>query len=442
MKALLIQGSISKWIWTLAWPMLIGFLSLASVPLIDVILLSKLGIHHQAMISLILPMTLVAIGLPAGLNIALSSQLARYIGEGKQQKIGPVFTFACMSMVLLSVLVALFVTFSGNFIYELLGAQTEESFALLTDYFVPWIWGWCLVALVVSINAIFRCQGLTRPVSAIMIFNAAIHIIADLILIDGMGDFKGWGMSGAGWAEVITGWLTLLFSFYYQKRLNTLQYWQLKKAPLRDLLLLLQQMLASTFAYILPVASQILLQRALVSASLEALSVYGAMARIETVGTMTIMSISSALPALVAQNKGAGFVDRCRQAFLKGIMYGTFFGVAYVIFIYLTKDFSCQIFHIQGGQKALFENMLQFFFPAWLLWGITLVPLGGFYGLGRSQWVLLIGFVRLVFLFVFLQLGTFGPLTIIGAQTLLQGLHALLVFYGLWKLWHNELHLH
>lgn len=427
MKALLIQGNLSRWLWTLSWPMLIGFISLSSVPLVDVILVSKLGELPRAMISLILPLTLVAMGLPIGLNVALSTLLARHIGEGQTHKIGPLFTFAVSSVFLLACGSATLVSLFYTEIFHLLGVYQEEGIQLLKEYFIPWIWGWCPLTVVVSINAIFRAQGLPRPISAIMFFAALIHIVADLVLIEGWGFIPALGISGAGWAEVITGLGALIYSFFWQKKLGVLKYWKWKRPDIADIKILSSQALAASFAYVLPVAAQIMVQRALVQVDITALSIYGAVARLEVIGTMPVMSISSALTPLIAQNRGAGALSRCKKAVRVALFYGCLLSLIYVSLLHLFTPYAASLFHIQGSEQLLFQSMLTVLTPAWLLWGLCFVPLGCFYGSERSGYVVQTALVRLTSLFVFLQFAENKDLEIIRMMTFTQVVYALAV---------------
>jgi Na+-driven multidrug efflux pump len=434
MKAVLVEGNLNKWIWTLSWPMLIGFISLSSVPLVDVMLVSELGSLHRAMISLILPLTLIAMGLPVGLNIALSSLLAGYIGKQQSQKIGPLFTFGVTCAFFMALLIAVFVTCFDEAIYRFLGVVDQEGLDLLSSYFIPWIWGWCPLVAVVSINSIFRAQGLARPISSIMFFAAIFHILADLFFIRGWGTFGRLGMAGAGWAEVVTGIGTIIYSFFWQKRLSMLKYWKWQKPENSEIYRLFKQALGASFAYILPVTAQMLTQHYLVRIDITALSVYGAITRLEVVGTMPVMAVSSALTPIIAQNRGAKRFERCWKAILRGILYAGFLGVFYVLLLHCFQDYAAYIFNIQAHEKQLFKSMLNILLPSWLLWAVALVPLGSFYGFERSIWVLKVGFVRLFILFFLLQTSALESLEIVQKVNLSQLVYTCAVAIGVYKI--------
>ncbi|NMU06915.1 MATE family efflux transporter, partial [Vibrio parahaemolyticus] len=79
------QPTLAKQLFTMAWPMLFGVLSLMSFQLVDSAFIGQLGVLPLAAQGFTLPLQMVIIGIQVGLGIATTAVISKALGANESR---------------------------------------------------------------------------------------------------------------------------------------------------------------------------------------------------------------------------------------------------------------------------------------------------------------------------------------------------------------------
>lgn len=195
-------------------PIMLGTFVEFLVVLADSSFLSRVGtnaFNASVLASFIyIALFMFGVGFSSGIQILI----ARRQGEGRFKLAGIVFYHACISMLLLSVVMFLLVRF--GFI-NILNFTLSDSllYESIREFLLIRIWGYPLAFLTLTFTAFYTGIARTRVLTAVMIILASTNIVLDYLLIFGKGIFPELGLTGAAIASVSAEGLAMLFIVLY-----------------------------------------------------------------------------------------------------------------------------------------------------------------------------------------------------------------------------------
>jgi len=209
----LTSGNISKNIWLLAWPMMMGNILQTAFNVVDMIFVGKLGAEAIAAVSLSGMILMLIITLIIGIGIGTTALVARFIGAKEYSKANEVALQSILFGGISSLILAVIGFYYSEPLLELFGAEALVI-KLGTDYLSIMFLGSFTMFLLFLGAAILRGAGDAMTPMLILMLSAFINIVADPLLIFGLGPFPRLEIKGAAIATVIArgiGMLIILF---------------------------------------------------------------------------------------------------------------------------------------------------------------------------------------------------------------------------------------
>ncbi|MFM7469617.1 MAG: MATE family efflux transporter [Vampirovibrionales bacterium] len=192
-------GSV-KYLATQALPTIGVLLLQTGLSMLEMIYISKLGTFPVAGASVVMPLlllmtTLSAAGIGGGVNASVAQSVAHKDTHTAQRIL---WHSTLLAIAIGGLLMFLGWTLSPR-VYDLLGAK-GQTLTYATQYTQGIVWGlipmWCFNLLAAGL----RGAGEASLPAKVMVISALWLLIANPILMFGMGDFQGYGIQGAGLA--------------------------------------------------------------------------------------------------------------------------------------------------------------------------------------------------------------------------------------------------
>ena len=220
-SAALIDGPVGPKLFNMAWPMLIGFLSMTLYNFADRYFVGKLGTEALAAMQYITPVVMVIFSITFGLSTGVSAVVSRAIGSGDMRRVREL---TCHSLILAVSVVIIFVLLglaTMDDVFRALGAS-EDVLPLVKQYMRVWYVGMIFLVVPILGNSIIRATGNTTMPAIIMLVGTGLNVILDPLLIFGLWGLPEMGIVGAALATVIGRAVTLVMSLLvlrYRERL-------------------------------------------------------------------------------------------------------------------------------------------------------------------------------------------------------------------------------
>lgn len=310
------QGSIPRHIILFSLPLFAGNLLQMLYNVVDSVWVGQvIGKHALGAVSVSQPLIFALISLVVGLTMATTTLVGQYRGAGQdelvQRTIGT-------SLTLLAFLGALVGVLGVVFRYPLLRLidTPEEIIHDAAAYLAIFMGGILALFLYNTLGAILRGLGdATTPLVALAIATV-LNIVLDGVFILGLGPVPPLGVPGVATATVISQGISAVW----------LVRWILKKTDLirlsRDYWRVDWRLAGRIFRIGLPAG----LQQAVVSFGMvtvtalinsfgpDVVAAFGAAQRLDQAAFLPSMSMGLAVTSVVAQNLGAGKLDRVSAA--------------------------------------------------------------------------------------------------------------------------------
>lgn len=302
--------------------MIWGIAAVIFAQLTDVYFIAKLGTTELAAISFTFPITMMISHLVFGMNIAMSSNISRMIGQKdmtsvKRITLHGVFMAATASAII-SGLTFLFL----KPIFGLLGAG-PETMPFIMEYMPLWLLASVILAVPVNGNSAIRASGDAFWPAIIMTSSAIVNMILDPIFIFGMFGFPAMGVKGAALATLV-GYIVcaILGLFILIKKKKLLSFANLYLDLFGDTFkrLIVIALPAGITNIIGPLTHAVLIA-ILASYGPEAVAAFGINSRIESLSMLAVISLGLAMAPIVGQNWGAGNYDRVDLAIKQSINF-------------------------------------------------------------------------------------------------------------------------
>lgn len=318
-KGNLTEGPVSKHLINMTVPMVWGIFAIISFQLVDMYFISLLGTKELAAISFTFPITYMVFSVFIGFAIAMSSNVSRLVGEGKDEdglnKIRRITSHGLMLVLGFGIFTALIgLTFQEQ-IFRAMGAN-DEMMPLIKDYMTIWFAGAVFVTLPMVGNAAIRATGDSVTPAIIMTVVALVNAILDPILIFGLFGFPRLEIEGAAIATIFGNGCAMLAGLYiiiYKKKLVCLKqalhlnlFWESTK---KHLFIALPAGITNA---IQPLVNAVIV--GLISAyGANAVAAFGVVTRVESFAFIILMALSTGMAPVIGQNWGAENYQRVRK---------------------------------------------------------------------------------------------------------------------------------
>ncbi|HPI93353.1 MAG TPA: MATE family efflux transporter [Deltaproteobacteria bacterium] len=333
----LIDEGVNRTIVRMAVPMLAGTFAMNTYQLTNAWFVSRLGTDALAAISFTFPVVMLLMFLTRGLGSGALTLVAHALGGGDRKRAAALTTHALILAVLFAVAIAVIGLITIVPVFSRLGAS-GEVLDLTARYMRTWYLGAVVMVLQMVVSDIIISTGNTKAVSLLMVGSTVVNVFFDMGLIFGMFGMPRMGIVGAAWATILAQGSALAVAVYIlARRMRLVDPVTLAPGPLlRSWGGILTFGVPGALGMILTPISAAVITRLVSGYGNAAVAATGVASRIEMFAFMVPMTVGMSLIPFVAQNYGAGRLDRIRRArrgaMTFAVLYGVFIGVLFIVF--------------------------------------------------------------------------------------------------------------
>lgn len=326
----------------------------------------------------------------AGLAMAVTVQISKYIGMKNEERIGRLLGATIALFSIISVVVsAVLIVFAPQL--SVLMQAPEEALDLTVQYVRICGAGFLLITAYNTISSVFRGLGDSKSPLIFVAIACCVNIVGDLVLVAGFG----LNVIGAAVATVAAQGISVLLSVLIIRK---------KQLPfhIHKQDICLNEEIKGIFKIGTPIALQELLTQlsflalcAFVnSLGLAASSGYGVASKIQGFVMLIPGSLMQSMSSFVSQNVGAGKEKRAFRAMLTGIGIGAVVGVFVFIGVVFYGDVLAGIFTNDAAVVQEAFHYLRGFALEAIVTAVLFSFMGYYNGHARTFWVMIQGLAQ------------------------------------------------
>lgn len=381
----LTQGSISKTLFSLAGPMMLGIVAMVSVSIIDTYFVGKLGTQELTALSFTFPVAMAVTSIAIGLGAGAASVVSRAIGadniKDAKRLTTDAFVLAMFIVVFIAVLGFLFV----EPLFALLGAD-DEVLSLIVRYMSIWFIGLPFLVIPMIANSVLRALGDAFWPSIIMIGSSFVNMAVTPLLIFGWGPIPAFDIEGAAYGTLFAQVITTLFAVYLVIGREHMFLWALP--PLQELKNSWQRVLsvgipASLGNAVNPVGMTIV-TAILAGYGDITVAAFGVAGRIESLVAIPMLALSSAIGPVAGQSWGRGNVQRVIDALKQSYWACFLWSLVLAVVLWVFAEPIVRLFTNEEAVSS--QASVYLMIVPLTLWGYgcVIVAAGGYNSLGKS----------------------------------------------------------
>ena len=385
------QGSILKKLFWFMVPILGALVLQAAYGAVDLLVVGRFGstsgLSAVSTGSQILNLvTFVVTQLAMGITVLI----ARYLGQKRPEKIGPILGGAAVVFALISVgLCVLLVGFARPI--SVLMQAPEEAIDLTVSYVRICGGGIFFIVAYNLLSAIFRGLGDSKSPLLFVLVACVVNIAGDLLLVAGLH----MDAAGAALATVFAQTVSVICAVIMLRK-KKLPF-SLKRKDFR---------LSSQCRDFLKIGLPLALQEFLTQLSflalcafvnrlgLEASSGYGVASKIVNFVMLVPSALMQSMASFVSQNVGAGNPKRAKQSMFTGIGVGLGFGCVVFVLVMLKGDVLSGLFTTDAAVIQKGFEYLKGFAPETIVTAVLFSMIGYFNGNQKALWVMIQGLIQ------------------------------------------------
>ncbi|MGL5379202.1 MATE family efflux transporter [Clostridium sp.] len=389
----LTTGNESKCIFNFALPMLIGSLFQQLYNTADSIIVGRfVGKDAMAAVSGATPIMFLLTSFLMGITLGFSILLSQYYGSKNMEKVKATIDTTYIFIFIASLVISVIgISLSGP-ILKLM--NTPDSILQMSKGYLNIVFAGVLFSAGYnSISAILRGLGDSTTPLYFLIIATVINIILDVVFII----YFNMGVNGVALATVIAQSFSFIFSVIYLKkkhevlkiRVRNLEYdKQIFKTGLKlGIPSAIQQMLFSV--------GNITLQSLVNGYGTSAMAAFGAGSKIEMFISLPIMNLGAAVSTFVAQNMGAGKVDRVKKGVKASVRMSLFISVFVIVLFMIFRDDLIRLFNTDLEVVSIGSNYLLTIGPFFFVIGTSFMLTSAIRGAGDSIFAMISSLISL-----------------------------------------------
>jgi len=392
----LLNGSISRNIWKMGWPMVVAMIFQTGFNLVDTLFVGMISPQAIAAVSMSFPLIFLIIAIGAGMGVGANSVISRYIGANKNKEADNAAEHSLLITIIVSIIITIVGIIFAEPLFRLMGAG-DDILHMTVDY-TRIIFGGSLFMFAAFIgNSILRAEGNAKTPMKVMMTATFLNIILDPIFIFGFGPIPRLEVKGAAIATVIARSIACFVVWYYLFKGKAFIQFKLKDFKYR--FNYIKEIFRIGFPASLSQMSMSLgmmfLFKIISLFGTYPIAAYGIGMRLDAVAFMPAIGISTAVITIVGQNIGAKNFKRAEQTAWKAsfmiFLFMEFIGLVFFLFPeFFIGIFTNDINVIRYGTSYLRITAL-----AYGLIGISMAISSAFQGAGKGIQTLVITSLRL-----------------------------------------------
>ena len=375
-----LRGSPLLHILGMAWTSMVGLVAVLMVDALDLFFLSLLGdVEIIAALGFAWPVILFILALSLGFSTTMMALVARAIGAGRRPRARRLAVNILLSGLALNGGLSLILWFFTPELMHLFGAEgriLDLSVAYLRIILI------CLPIVTVSMasGALLRAIGAKKRAMAAKLVGAASNAILDPIFIFGFA----WGIEGAAWATVLSRLFILAVAFHGALSIHDM-VGRFRWAGLAlDIRPILANAVPISLAKAGPPIGSAFIIATMADYGTAAMAAMAIIDRITPFAFVGLAALPQALGPIVAQNFGAGHVDRIQAVWHQtlGLMAG--YMLVVTVILILGRGPLAALFGAEGQSAALVGFFCLWIVPFHFFTGVQYVAHTSFNVTGKA----------------------------------------------------------
>lgn len=392
-------GSIRLSVIMLAVPMMLEMMMESIFALVDLYFVGHLKESSYAIQTVGLTESVLTIlySLAIGISMAATAVVARRIGEKDPEAAAKAGMQAIVIALAINIPISVCGVWFGTEILELLGADHQAA-VHGTDFIRIMMGGSFVIMLLFLINGIFRGAGNAAiAMKSLWVANIS-NIVLCPIMIMGVGDFEGFGLTGAAIATTTgrsIGVAYQLFHLFNGKHIlkTHLAHFIPDFTLIRSLIGIAAP---AVFQFVIASCSWIFLAKLVAeTGGSDGSAGYQTAIRLMMFFMLPAWGMSNAAATLVGQNLGAGRPDRAEESVLKTAKYNAIYMGLVTVLSLAGAEWLVSIFTSDPNVRNIAETAVRVIASAYIFYGFGMVMINAFNGAGDTKtptWVNVIGF--------------------------------------------------
>ncbi len=343
--SILVQQSVRRTLFGMAFPMLAGTFAMNAYTLTDTWFVAQLGTLPLAAMGFTFPVVMLLTFVAGGVGTGVTTLMSHAIGRHDHSAAAKLVTHGILLTLGITAVISILGYVSIDVVFTQLGADAK-TLPLIGDYMRIWYLGSLFMSLPMLGNGILISSGDSKGASRLMIVGTILNAVLNPIMIFGWCGFPAMGIRGSALATVVaqavaTAWLFHLLS--KKHHLLVFGNWGIDEF-LVSFRRILGFGIPSIFSMILMPISAAVVTWLMSGFGNEAVAACGTAGRIEMFAFVIPMALGISMTPFISQNYGAGRMDRIQEAMKVSIRFALFYGGFVAVVFFLGAPWLASIF--------------------------------------------------------------------------------------------------
>lgn len=292
---------------------------------VDTIYGGMISDEALAALSLGFPISFVIIALSFGFSIGGTALIGNALGSGDRELAQKYAVQSVSLAILIAVITAVLIIATAPSMLITLGATDPVFRQMALSYINPLFYGAVFFLVVQALIASLNAMGNALPGRNFLIAGFVLNLALNPWFIFGGLGVPAMGIEGIAWATVVVQAIGCVYAGIEVARAGLVTRASLKRDWIPNLRIfgrITQQGLPNTVDVLGVSVGFFILTFYISKFGQNSVAAFGAASRIEQLALLPVLGVNVAILTLVAQNNGAGNIDRMYETFRVGIRYG------------------------------------------------------------------------------------------------------------------------
>ena len=345
----------------IAWPSFIEMVLTQLVSMVDMMMVGRLGVWAITATGLTIQPKFLLMTLFMSMNVGATALVARYKGEGNQEKANNVLRQALLMTFCLSVVGSVIGYIFAEPLVKFMGAEEGITLANGVDYFRIQMIGFVFLALTSTMTATLRGVGSTRIAMIYNLISNLVNVCFNFLLIYGYLGFPRLEVVGASIATVIGQCTAFVIALTVVLKGNHYMILRLKdgfKPDWATMKSIANIGIPAAVEQLVMRAGMIIYVKTVASLGTLAYAIHQTCMNIQAMSFMTGQAFAVSATSLVGQSLGKKRPDFAeaysRRTRRIGMVFSIFLGLSFILFgKYIVALYNTDPDFIKQGAKIL-----------------------------------------------------------------------------------------
>ncbi len=350
--------------------------------LVDMIWVGKLGSSSVAAIGTAIFFVNLAIALFTMVSVGTGVKVAQSIGARREDQAKVYIHNGLLMSLLLGFIYMLFILLTRNQLIGFFDLNSVEIEKMASQFLTLSTYGTIFSFFNTLLSTVLTSMGNSGKPFVVQTIGFLINLILDPFFIFGLGNFNGFGLSGAALATLLANAVVTSMFFGHMKSLSLFSKpFMFNLAQMKEVL---RMGIPITVQRVTFTVISIIIAKIIVQWGSNAIAVQRIGIQIESISYMTIGGLQGAIAAFIGQNFGANKLDRIKKGYNSAILITSIFGV-FISFLFII--FSRSIFSLFLSDESsivLGSDYMRIIGYSQLFMCLELMTVGAFNGIGKT----------------------------------------------------------